>query len=422
MSYRSLIPSLVLLLPLAGQETLRPKAVLEVGLRYLSPRSEVFVTNAGKVLAFSKARGEAPLDRLAIWDGATGSLERSNLEPLDEATTFAGACGGGGWIPTRITLHSNLTPSSWNPSTQRFRLPVQGGEPPLELDESGHVAPVDPSRPHAAEVDALGPNSIRITPRQGSPWMASLAMPPGAEQIGLKPIQRLLVGPLGFQHVLADREGRWLLATWEGSTPSQAPNRRLVPFKRDGNPRWLLFEPGASLPVMEEPLGSILGNPAKLLKLSLSAAGDRVLVETDSRVVVFDPATRSILVNRQGSLVIELPGRNHILLREKWGGPYTRVDLASGTKVGFFEIPESLDPPLPEAPILEAATPQPNERRQLTSPVAFSPDGHYMVTPRYSRQGFHWDGLVVWDLDEPGAQVIEPSTPDGTHQVNAREP
>lgn len=408
MLIRWIFPSFVLLLPLAGQVPLRPKAILEVGQRYLGPGSHVFVTNSGRVLAFAQARGDAPEDRLAIWDETTGALQRTTLDPLEEDANFLGGCGGDGSVQSVTTLHSNLSQAIWNPDTRRFRLLGEDGGPTKELSEAGEVIPGETFHPPAAQVESLSPNAIRIVPPQASAWVASLPMPPGAESIASKPIRRILVGRLGFQHVLADREGRWLVATWEGSVPSRAPNRSAVPFRRDRNPRWLLFEQGSPLPVMDVPLGAILGGTHDPLKLTLSTRGDRILVEVGPRVIVFDPFTRSLVSNRQAHLLAELPERNQALLQDRGDGTLRRLDLDSGSTLGAFQIPETLD--VPEAGLADPTLALP--ARSLGAPIAFSPDGRYMVTPRWGRHGFHWDGLVIWDLD--GTHPT--SDPVGSHE------
>lgn len=398
MRWMAVLPLLLLVQSsaLRSQETLRPVAVLEPGPYFLDWGFEVRVTPQGRVLAHAPAFGDETPERLAIWNGLTGELLLRSLEALSPETSYGYSCGGTGSI-RGLTLWSNRQLPPWNPETRRFQW--DGREPGRirTLDEDGQFRTEVVAPPLVASLQEHTADFLEVVVPGEPSWFLSLgrSIPQGLKPT---PIQRMIVGKLGFQEAIADRCGRWAATIWEGAIASSAPNRRVVPYRRDGNPRWLVWHQGSSMPVMDVPRASILGDSDRILRMALNGAGDRIVIETGALVAIFDPMALMLLGRHQGRLVEEIPGCNQLLIQEGSEPRFTRVDLATGLASSSFTLPESLDPEEPGNPPLEEGEPIPDRRRSLGDPIAFSPDGRYMVTPRLGRQGAHWDGLVVWDL------------------------
>lgn len=391
-----LLPALVL--SLAAQKVAQPSRILEVGPYVLDSGFRVFLTDGGRVLAFSQSRDEDSIvERVAIWDGVSGEFLRRDLEPLDPETTFGFGCGGDG--SHGFNAWSNVVTPFWNASTQRFQW-TEGNEDRLHtMDEAGNSGTAPWNPPPVSRLRDVDLNLLEvIVPGEPSWWLSrGKGLPEGYKPTR---IQRILAGRSGFQEALADRAGRWVACIWEGITENPTANPPQMPFKRDGNPRWIIWHQTSTLPVLDISLASIAGPIQRITRMALNEAGDRVILQTDREVVLFDPVALKVVSHRPGDRVVEVPSRNHLLIGKASGSTYERIDMATGDLISRVIIPRTTDPIESDPESTEAGSPKIARTRFIGDPIAFSPNGRYMVAPRYGLQGAHWDGLVLWDLEQ----------------------
>lgn len=396
---------------LPAQEAAKPVSVIEIGPYALGPDFSAHLTHEGRILFHEGGREPEAPPRQAIWEGRSGMLVRHNLLPFkaEPASAFNG-CGGIDIGPSTM-IWSNQLDLDWNPVTRRFRLVSYYSSSPRELDEDGgqHDGPSSHSD-STAKITVIDPNCLQVEDPQGFRWEVSMPwlIPP---DFPFTPLQRAVSRGLGFCNALADRKGAWLLTEWQGAV-ANAPGR-LLPFVPDQNPRWQLWKQGDPKPVMDVPLGSILGQESRLISMGLNATGDRIVVTTDRQVILFDPTTQTVLLFRPGRLEAQLPECNRLILSQaiEGGTRMLSIDLATGQKVAEFVIPESLDQeksaPTIDADVDTEETSSQSSfnaqplRRVLSDPVAFSPDGRYVLVPRVNTRGWHWDGLVLWEFPQP---------------------
>jgi hypothetical protein len=365
----------------------RPLSVLEVGPFQLDFSYQVFIDEQARVQAVQPKDSEPGSSPQAMWDGPSGYLIRCTLNPLDPETWMGGGCGCLSAISS-TALWPNQAPERWDPLRARFQWTAGDGNSKWTMDSDGNLARGPQDLRPTTKLVTKDSTGLEVQPPGREPWsIARRALVPAG--VALTSLQKAVMGQVGFQHAIADRAGGWVATIWEGTTSNLGS--RLAPYTRDGNRLWNLWYRGASYPVQEETLAAVLGGEDDLLRMSLNEKGDRILLESSQRVVLFAPDTHEVLSRHAGCFVGELPTRNQILIRTDTepSGAFMIVDLGTGEILKKFVLQD-----------LVGAPDTGKEGRELMWPIAFSPAGRYMVTPRAGTQGIHWDELVIWDLDQ----------------------
>ncbi len=398
---RSLLLAAALGLTLMAQAPASPVRILDTAALDLDWKAELFITPEGRILAFAGAGADPSQPSIGLWDGPAGLLLRATLppwEPTQDAGSGLVTCGGCGG-PFGPIVELNHRPPGWDPLARAFDLPRLPEAPQARVTDQGDLQEGGPALPPLAQVTVEGLDALRVTRPEGTQETFRHPLADLPELGSLSPLQRSMARLTGFRNVLVSRTGDWVAATWIDGKRN-LPGRAL-PWVPKGPLRWLLFLSGQAEPVVDLPLAALTGGTPDRVSLSLSPQGTRILLEGAGRVVVLSPEDGGILLNRPGSIVHLTSGSDELVLAQPGEGlSLARFDLREGRRTGALSLPASLDAP----PALGPGSPEVPEGqgpRALTAPLAFSPDGRWVVTAQARRGGSGWDALVLWEFQAP---------------------